>query len=98
VQGLRTTRTIDALMAAQGAGLVSPADATALAAAWRLASRVRNALTLVRGRPSDQLPRHGVELAGAVRALGEPDPGAFVDEYLRTARHARTAVDRLFGG
>jgi glutamate-ammonia-ligase adenylyltransferase len=98
VPGLRTTRTLDALMAAQGAELVSPADAAALSAAWQLASRVRNALTLVRGRPSDQLPRHGVELAGAVWALGEPDPGAFVDEYLRTARHARMAVDHLFEG
>ena len=96
VPGLRTTRTLDALAAARGAGLVSPGDAEALSAAWVLASRVRNALTLVRGRPSDQLPRHGVELAGVVAVLGERNPGAFVDEYLRTARRARAAVDRLF--
>ena len=96
VPALRTTRTLDALAAARDAGLMSPADAAALGAAWRLASRVRNALMLVRGRPSDQLPRHGPELAGVVAALGARDSGAFVDEYLRTARHARTAVDRLF--
>ena len=52
-------------------------------------------MMLVRGRGSDQLPRHGVELAGVVRALGfsADDPGEFVDEYLRTARHARQVVE-----
>jgi glutamate-ammonia-ligase adenylyltransferase len=97
VPGLRSPRTLEALAAAQGAGLVDGADATALAESWRLACRVRNALMLVRGRPADQLPRHGVELAGVVAVLGAGDPGAFVDEYLRTARRARAAVDRLFG-
>jgi glutamate-ammonia-ligase adenylyltransferase len=32
-------------------------------------------------------------------ALGYPegsDPGQFVDDYRRTARHARRVVDRLF--
>ncbi|MBX6722058.1 MAG: bifunctional [glutamine synthetase] adenylyltransferase/[glutamine synthetase]-adenylyl-L-tyrosine phosphorylase, partial [Dactylosporangium sp.] len=96
VPGLRTTRTLDALAAARDAGLVAPADAAALEAAWRLASRVRNALMLVRGRPVDQLPRHGVELAGVVAVLGGRDPGQFVDSYLRTARRARAAVERLF--
>ncbi|HET6211632.1 MAG TPA: bifunctional [glutamine synthetase] adenylyltransferase/[glutamine synthetase]-adenylyl-L-tyrosine phosphorylase [Micromonosporaceae bacterium] len=96
VPSLRTTRTLDALAAAREAGLVGRADTAALAAAWRLASRVRNALTLVRGRPGDQLPRHGVELAGVCAVLGAGEPGAFVDEYLRTARRARGAVDRLF--
>ncbi|GAA3519340.1 bifunctional [glutamine synthetase] adenylyltransferase/[glutamine synthetase]-adenylyl-L-tyrosine phosphorylase [Actinocatenispora rupis] len=95
---LRTTRTLDALDAAVGAGLLTAADAMELSAAWRLAGSVRNAMMLVRGRPSDQLPRHGVELAGVVRALrfdGE-DPGEFVDEYLRTARRARHVVaDRM---
>ena len=69
VAGLRTPRTLDALEAARAAGLVSDADAAAFSEAWILASRVRNALMLVRGRPSDQLPRHGTELAGVVRVL-----------------------------
>jgi glutamate-ammonia-ligase adenylyltransferase len=101
IAGLRTPRTLDALAAARDAGLVDAADAAALRAAWTLASRVRNALMLVRGRPSDQLPRQGVELAGVVRVIGGPgrvDAGEFVDEYLRTARHARTVFDRLFHG
>jgi glutamate-ammonia-ligase adenylyltransferase len=68
-----------------------------LATAWTLASRVRNALMLVRGRSGDELPRHGPDLAGVVRILGAPEPGAFVDDYLRVARRARQVFDRLFG-
>jgi glutamate-ammonia-ligase adenylyltransferase len=98
VPGLRTPRTLEALDAAVEAGLVTATDATALTAAWRLAGRVRNATMLVRGRPSDQLPRHGRELAGVTRAAGPPggDPGEFVDHYLRTMRRARQVVERVF--
>jgi glutamate-ammonia-ligase adenylyltransferase len=95
VPGLRLTRTLEALTAACQAGLVSKADATAMAAGWTLAARVRNALTLVRGRPTDQLPRHGVELAGAVQLLGGGDPGEFVDRYLRITRRSRAAMERV---
>jgi glutamate-ammonia-ligase adenylyltransferase len=96
---LRTPRTLDALSAARDAGLVSNMDAVFLARGWVMASQVRNALMLVRGRPSDQLPRQGVELAGVARALGRPastEPGEFLDEYLRTARRARAAAERVF--
>src|SRR5439155_8961681 len=99
VPGLRTTRTLDALLAAADAGLVTRADADALAAAWTLASRVRNALTLIRGRASDQLPRRGPDLTGVAMLLGRPsgaDPGEFLDEYLRTTRRARQVVERVF--
>jgi glutamate-ammonia-ligase adenylyltransferase len=99
VRDLRTTRTLPTLDAAQRAGLIGEADAQALTTAWTLASRVRNALMLVRGRPSDQLPRHGPELAGVVRILdgsSPREPGEFVDEYLRTARRARQVFERLF--
>ena len=96
VPELRTTSTLEALSAARTAGLIEAADADALAEAWALASRVRNALMLVRGRPSDQLPRQGIELAGVVRVFGRPDAGEFVDDYLRTARHARAVFERLF--
>ncbi|MCW3844250.1 bifunctional [glutamine synthetase] adenylyltransferase/[glutamine synthetase]-adenylyl-L-tyrosine phosphorylase [Micromonospora yasonensis] len=94
---LRGTRTLDALAAARDAGLVDPEDAAEMAAGWTLAAQVRNALMLVRGRAGDQLPRHGVELAGVVRLLGRDDPGEFLDEYLRTARRSRTAMERVFG-
>jgi len=97
VPGLRTPRTLPALAAATAAGLVDPTDAAALSAAWRQASRVRNLLTLVRGRASDQLPRQGPDLAAAARVLTDgAEPQEFLDEYLRVARHARQAVERIF--
>jgi glutamate-ammonia-ligase adenylyltransferase len=95
VPELRLTRTLEALTAERDAGLVDRADAAAMAAGWTLAARVRNALTLVRGRPTDQLPSHGVELAGAVQLLGGGDPGEFVDRYLRITRRSRAAMERV---
>ncbi|WP_328851962.1 bifunctional [glutamine synthetase] adenylyltransferase/[glutamine synthetase]-adenylyl-L-tyrosine phosphorylase [Micromonospora globbae] len=95
VPALRGTRTLDALAAARDAGLVDAADAAAMAAGWTLAAQVRNALMLVRGRAGDQLPRHGVELAGVVRLLGADDPGQFLDDYLRTTRRSRAAMERV---
>ncbi|GAB3985204.1 hypothetical protein GCM10027615_74740 [Plantactinospora veratri] len=92
---LRCTRTLDALAAAREAGVIDAADAAAMAAGWSMAAQVRNALMLVRGRAGDQLPRHGVELAGVVRLLGRDDPGEFLDHYLRTARRCRTAAERV---
>ncbi|WP_319463337.1 bifunctional [glutamine synthetase] adenylyltransferase/[glutamine synthetase]-adenylyl-L-tyrosine phosphorylase [Micromonospora sp. RTP1Z1] len=92
---LRGTRTLDALAAARDAGLVDPDDAAAMSAGWTLAAQVRDALMLVRGRVGDQLPRHGVELAGVARLLGRDDPGEFLDEYLRTGRRSRAAMERV---
>jgi glutamate-ammonia-ligase adenylyltransferase len=78
VEGLRTTRTLAALDAAVGAGLVAEPDAAALRAAWRFAARIRNAIMLVRGRPGDTLPAKHEELTAVARLLGykptEPDP------------------------
>jgi len=74
-------------------------DADELAAAWALATRVRNALTLVRGRAHDQLPRQGAEVQAVALALGRPasvTTGEFVDDYLRTMRRARQVVERTF--
>ena len=62
-------------------------------------ARARNAVMLVRGKPGDQLPRSGRELAAVAAALGYPadgDPGVFLDEYRRVTRRARAVVDRLF--
>ena len=92
---LRRTQTLEALTAELKAGLVGNVDAAAMEAGWTLAAQVRNALTLVRGRPTDQLPRHGVELAGTVQLLGGGDPGEFVDRYLRLTRRSRAAMERV---
>ncbi|MFB6892616.1 bifunctional [glutamine synthetase] adenylyltransferase/[glutamine synthetase]-adenylyl-L-tyrosine phosphorylase [Kitasatospora sp. NPDC056327] len=97
---LRTTRTRAALAAAAGAGLVAAQDAAVLDAAWVLASRVRSAVMLVRGRPGDSFPADARELAGVARYLGygAGHSGELVDDYRRTTRRARSVVERLFYG
>ncbi|MET9914527.1 bifunctional [glutamine synthetase] adenylyltransferase/[glutamine synthetase]-adenylyl-L-tyrosine phosphorylase [Streptomyces sp. NPDC006476] len=97
---LRTTRTREALAAAREAGLVSPEDASILDEAWVLATRVRNAVMLVRGRAGDTFPSGGRELAAVGRYLGYADGhvGDMLDAYRRTARRARGVVETLFYG
>jgi glutamate-ammonia-ligase adenylyltransferase len=101
VPDLRLPATVEALQRLAAHGLLEPGQAGALREAWELASRARNAVFLVRGRPSDQLPRPGLELAGVARVCGagpDVDPGQFLDEYRRTTRRARTVVEQVFYG
>jgi glutamate-ammonia-ligase adenylyltransferase len=98
---LRTTSTLDGLREAGEAGLLTAEEVSELTVAWTLATRARNAVMLVRGKPGDQLPRSGRELAAVAYALGYPadgDPGVFLDDYRRTARRARAIVERVFYG
>jgi glutamate-ammonia-ligase adenylyltransferase len=100
VPGLRTTRTLEALAAAVAAGLVDAEDADILALAWRTATRVRGAIMLVRGKASDSIPAQAKERARVARLI-HPEDGdaeAFLDEYLRVTRRARTVVERVFYG
>ncbi|MFC4498873.1 MULTISPECIES: bifunctional [glutamine synthetase] adenylyltransferase/[glutamine synthetase]-adenylyl-L-tyrosine phosphorylase [Streptomyces] len=96
--GLRTTRTREALAAACAAGLISGEDAGVLDEAWVLATRVRNAVMLVRGRAGDTFPSGSRELAAVGRYLGygPGHVGELLDGYRRTARRARGVVDELF--
>jgi glutamate-ammonia-ligase adenylyltransferase len=100
VPELRTTRTHAALAAASSAGLISAADATTLAASWLLASRIRDAVMLVRGRPSDTVPSLPADLAVIAQVLGYPPGSAqdLVEDWRRTARQARAVMQRLFYG
>ena len=98
---LRTTSTLDGLREATEAGLLSAQDVDELAAGWTMATRARNAVMLVRGKPFDQLPGPGRDLVAVARALGYPaggDPGEFVDDYRRATRRARAVVERVFYG
>jgi [glutamine synthetase] adenylyltransferase / [glutamine synthetase]-adenylyl-L-tyrosine phosphorylase len=97
---LRTTRTLAALGAAAEAGLVDPADQRTLSTAWLLASRIRDAVMLVRGRASDTLPSSPAELAVVARILGYPPDGAqdLVQDWRRAGRQARAVMERLFYG
>lgn len=95
---LRTPRTMPALAAARDAGLVDEDDAAVLQQAWRRVSRIRNAVTLVRGKPGDQLPRDPRERAAVASILGY-GPGeseAMLNDHLRHTRLARAVVDRVF--
>jgi [glutamine synthetase] adenylyltransferase / [glutamine synthetase]-adenylyl-L-tyrosine phosphorylase len=100
VPGLRTTQTLAALAAAKQAALVGAEDAAALAGSWRLATRIRNAVVLLRGRASDVLPAKQAELAAVARILGYPPDASqdLVEDYRRTARRARAVMERLFYG
>ncbi|MFF9566136.1 bifunctional [glutamine synthetase] adenylyltransferase/[glutamine synthetase]-adenylyl-L-tyrosine phosphorylase [Streptomyces sp. NPDC014685] len=98
--GLRTTRTREALAAACAAGLISVEDAQTLDEAWVLATRVRNAVMLVRGRPGDTFPTGPRELTAVGRYLGyEPGHvGDMLDDYRRITRRARAVVEERFYG
>ncbi|MDH6626869.1 glutamate-ammonia-ligase adenylyltransferase [Streptomyces sp. LBL] len=100
VPGLRTTRTRAALAAARAAGLLPDEDAAVLDEAWVLATRVRNAVMLVRGRAGDTFPSEVRELGAVGRYLGygPGHVGDMLDDYRRTARRSRGAVDELFYG
>jgi glutamate-ammonia-ligase adenylyltransferase len=100
VPALRTTRTLAGLGAAAGAELIGADDAAALAAAWRLAARIRDAVVLVRGRAADVLPTAQPALAAVASVLGYP-PEAYqglLEDYRRSARRARKVMERLFYG
>ncbi len=97
---LRTTRTPATLTAASAAGLISVADAGTLTASWLLASRIRDAVMLVRGRPSDTLPALPADLAVVAQVLGYPPGGSqdLVQDWRRSARQARAVMERIFYG
>ncbi|MFT3799125.1 bifunctional [glutamine synthetase] adenylyltransferase/[glutamine synthetase]-adenylyl-L-tyrosine phosphorylase [Microbacterium sp.] len=100
VPALQTTSTLDALEAAREAGFVPDAAAERLTAAWRLASRLRSANTLLSGQTSDVLPTDRGKLDGIGRLLEYPPRSATLveEEWLRTARRARSAFEKLFYG
>ncbi|MGI9085850.1 MAG: bifunctional [glutamine synthetase] adenylyltransferase/[glutamine synthetase]-adenylyl-L-tyrosine phosphorylase, partial [Aeromicrobium sp.] len=98
VPGLRTTRTLEALHAATEAELLTTDDAAQLESAWRLVSRIRNAVVLMRGKPAESMVEQASERAGVAHLLGYgiDQSERMVDEYLRTTRHARRVVERVF--
>jgi glutamate-ammonia-ligase adenylyltransferase len=99
VPELQTTSTLDALQALVAPALAEQADVDALTEAWLLATKVRNAVMLVKGKAADELPGSGPYLAAVARIMGysaSDDPGEFLDLYRRTTRRARAVVERLF--
>jgi glutamate-ammonia-ligase adenylyltransferase len=99
VPALHNTSTLESLDAIVAADLMPEADAELLRHAWLTATRARNALVLVRGKPTDQLPGPGRQLnAVAVAAGWQSDDGSeFLDNYLRVTRRAKAVVRKVFG-
>jgi glutamate-ammonia-ligase adenylyltransferase len=99
VSALHTTSTLEALNAIGAAELIAEGDVDLLRQAWLTATRARNALVLVRGKPTDQLPGPGRQLNAVAVAAGwdNDDGGEFLDNYLRVTRRAKTVVRKVFG-
>lgn len=100
VPDLRTTSTMRALDAAVAAELIPEDAAERLREAWRLASRLRSAITLLTGKTSDVLPADRRQLDAIGRLLGYPDRSASAveDDYLGVTRRARRDFEHLFYG
>lgn len=99
VPTLHNTSTLEALDAIEAAQLIEGDEADTLRQAWLTATRARNALVLVRGKPTDQLPGPGRQLNAVAVAAGWPsgDGSEFLDNYLRVTRRAKTVVRKVFG-
>jgi glutamate-ammonia-ligase adenylyltransferase len=98
--GLRGTSTLGPLRAAASMGLVSDEDAAWLQVSWMMASQIRNAIMLLRGRASDTIPSDPVELAAVANLLGygRGESSKFLDDWHKHSRLARSVMDRLFWG
>ena len=100
VPSLRTTGTLSALDASVAAGLLTHEDAQALREAWEMATRIRNATMLLRGRGTDTVPTDARERAAVAELLGyaKGEASFFLDDWTRRARQARAVMDRVFWG
>ncbi|ULE32058.1 bifunctional [glutamine synthetase] adenylyltransferase/[glutamine synthetase]-adenylyl-L-tyrosine phosphorylase [Mycobacterium sp. IDR2000157661] len=99
VSALHNTSTLQALDAIGAAELIAEGDVELLRQAWLTATSARNALVLVRGKATDQLPGPGRQLNAVAVAAGwdSDDGGEFLDNYLRVTRRAKAVVRKVFG-
>lgn len=97
---LRTTSTLPALEAAVEASLIDQEDAEVLREAWLLASGLRSAAMLFRGRTAESLPADHFELEACARLLGYSAGRGreLAEDYRSATRRARRVVERLFFG
>ncbi|MBV7705382.1 bifunctional [glutamine synthetase] adenylyltransferase/[glutamine synthetase]-adenylyl-L-tyrosine phosphorylase [Nocardia nova] len=100
VPELHNTSTLECLAVIEQNKLLDALDVELLRDAWLTATKARNALVLVRGKPADQLPGPGPLLSAVARVAGWPtdDGSEFLDHYMRVTRRAKTVVERVFGG
>lgn len=65
-----------------------------------MASQIRNAIMLLRGRSSDTIPTDPREASAVAQLLGydKGESSVFLDEYRRRTRRARLVMDHVFWG
>jgi glutamate-ammonia-ligase adenylyltransferase len=99
VPALRSASTLQGMDAIAAAELMPQSEVAQLREAWLTATRARNALVLVRGKPTDQLPGPGRQLNAVAVAAGwrSGDGSEFLDNYLRVTRRAKSIVNKVFG-
>src|ERR1700677_3426875 len=99
IDALHNTSTLESLDAIAAADLVPAEEVDLLRQAWLTATGARNALVLVRGKPTDQLPGPGRQLNTVAVAAGWPndDRSEFLDHYLRVTRRAKAVVRKVCG-
>lgn len=99
IEALHNTSTLESLDAIAAAELIPADEVDLLRQAWLTATRARNALVLVRGKPTDQLPGPGRALNAVAVAAGwrGGDGSEFLDNYLRVTRRAKAVVRKVFG-
>ncbi len=100
---LRTPSTLEALdflAELEDQAVLSVSDARILRTAWLTATRARNAIVLVTGKRTDQLPAPGPQLAQVAGSAGyDPDDQQeFLEDYLRITRRAYRVVEEAFWG
>ncbi|PRQ10406.1 bifunctional glutamine-synthetase adenylyltransferase/deadenyltransferase [Corynebacterium sp. 13CS0277] len=97
---LHTPSTLTALDVIESEEILPATDVRTLRTAWLTATHARNALVLVRGKRTDQLPQPGPQLAQVAGAAGW-DPHEyqeFLENYLKVTRRARRVIDEVFWG
>jgi glutamate-ammonia-ligase adenylyltransferase len=99
-EDLQVTPTLDALDACWREGLLADAEALRLAEAYRFATKARNRMFFIAGRPQDSLPSKPEELEALGVAMGYTDqPRQELEEdYLRLTRRARAVAQRVIYG
>ncbi|WP_225728719.1 MULTISPECIES: bifunctional [glutamine synthetase] adenylyltransferase/[glutamine synthetase]-adenylyl-L-tyrosine phosphorylase [unclassified Nocardia] len=99
VPALHNTSTLESLDVIERTELLTAEDVALLRESWLTATKARNALVLVRGKPADQLPGPGRLLSAVAKVAGWPndDGSEFLDNYMRVTRRAKAVVERVFG-
>ena len=97
---LHNTSTLETLDAIAELKLLPEDQVEMLTDAWLTATKARNALVLVRGKPVDQLPGPGRALRSVAYAAGwsQDEAQEFLEHYMRVTRRAKTVVTEVFDG